>query len=64
MAIQARLFNGTVLEFPDGTNPDVINKVAAEQTAAINKHIITFLIYFMFCASPQMRYKIIDNRLK
>lgn len=29
---QARLFDGTVLNFPDGTSPDVINRVAKEQT--------------------------------
>jgi hypothetical protein len=32
MAIQAQLFDGTVLEFPDGTDPSVIQRVAKEQT--------------------------------
>jgi len=36
MAIQARLFDGTTLEFPDGTDPAVIDRVAAEETAARN----------------------------
>ena len=34
MTIEAELFDGTVLEFPDGTSPDVIKRVAKEQTAA------------------------------
>lgn len=37
MAIQARLFDGTTLEFPDETDPSVIDRVAAEETAARNK---------------------------
>lgn len=32
--IEAELFDGTILEFPAGTSPDVINRVAKEQTAA------------------------------
>lgn len=31
---QAQLFDGTVLEFPDGTSTDVIQRVVREQTAA------------------------------
>lgn len=31
---QAKLFDGTILNFPDGTSPDVIARVAKEQTAA------------------------------
>lgn len=37
MAIHAKLFDGTTLEFPDGTDPSVIDRVAAEETAARNK---------------------------
>jgi len=33
MVMKAELFDGTVLEFPDGTSPDVISRVAREQTA-------------------------------
>ncbi len=32
--IEAELFDGTVLEFPPGTSPDVVQRVAREQTAA------------------------------
>lgn len=31
---QAKLFDGTILNFPDGTSPEVIARVAKEQTAA------------------------------
>lgn len=31
--VEAELFDGTVLEFPDGTPPEVIQRVAKEQTA-------------------------------
>lgn len=31
--VEAELFDGTVLEFPEGTAPDVIQRVAREQTA-------------------------------
>lgn len=31
---EAELFDGTILEFPDGTPPDVISRVAREQTLA------------------------------
>lgn len=34
MTITAELFDGTVLEFPDGTDPAVISRVAKEQTLA------------------------------
>lgn len=33
MTIEAELFDGTVLEFPDGTDPQVIQKVVEAQTA-------------------------------
>lgn len=33
MTIEAKLFDGTVLQFPDGTDPQVIQRVAKEQTA-------------------------------
>lgn len=33
MTIEAELFDGTVLEFPDGTDPQVIQKVVKAQTA-------------------------------
>ena len=33
MTIEAELFDGTVLEFPDGTDPQVIQKVVKTQTA-------------------------------
>ena len=32
--IEAELFDGTVLEFPDGTDPETITRVAREQTIA------------------------------
>ena len=32
--IEAELFDGTVLEFPEGTSPDVVARVAKEQTLA------------------------------
>jgi len=32
--MEAELFDGTILEFPDGTPPEVIRRVAKEQTAA------------------------------
>ncbi len=31
--VEAELFDGTILEFPEGTSPDVIKRVAKEQTA-------------------------------
>jgi hypothetical protein len=34
MTITAKLFDGTVLQFPDGTDPAIISRVAKEQTAA------------------------------
>lgn len=37
MTVEAELFDGTVLEFPDGTSPDVVKRVAKEQTAAKQK---------------------------
>lgn len=33
MTIEAELFDGTVLEFPDGTDPQVIQRIVKEQTA-------------------------------
>ena len=33
MTIEAELFDGTVLEFPDGTDPQVIQKAVKAQTA-------------------------------
>jgi hypothetical protein len=36
MTITAKLFDGTELQFPDGTDPAVIARVAKEQTAARN----------------------------
>ena len=35
MAINAELFNGTILEFPDGTDPSVIQSVVKRETAKI-----------------------------
>lgn len=33
-SIEAKLFDGTILEFPEGTDPGVIQRVVKEQTAA------------------------------
>jgi hypothetical protein len=36
--MEAELFDGTILEFPQGTSPDVIKRVAKEQTAIRHQH--------------------------
>ena len=35
MAIEAQLFNGTILEFPDGTDQSVIQDVVKRETAKL-----------------------------
>lgn len=40
MAINAELFNGTILEFPDGTDPSVIRDVVKRETAKIEGNLM------------------------
>ena len=37
MAINVELFDGTILEFPEGTDPTVIDRVAKQETTARNQ---------------------------